>query len=282
MTSALYTGVVRHKRLHPRVHALRYKVFMLALDLDEIDALAAAHKNFAHNKRKLLSFYDHDHGDRSGAPLRPQIESLLNEAGVQHQRGRIVVLSMPRMLGYVFNPLTVYFCYDWAGEIVALVYEVKNTFGESHDYVMPVEKRGDGIRQSCAKKFFVSPFLKMGLTYEFEIAPPGDGVRVAMRVRDGDQIMLTASFAGIGEPITDKALARAFWRHPLMTFGAMAAIHWEAIKMLTKGIRYLGRKGGGAAATPAVTQVTAQTDVIRQSLLAAESSTASAKEPALP
>jgi DUF1365 family protein len=260
--SGLYTGLVRHKRVVPRVHALRYRVFMLLLDLDEVDALAAEHNNFAHNKRALLSFYDRDHGDQSGAPLRPHLEKLLNEAGVAHERGRILVLSMPRMLGYVFNPLTVYFCYDWAGEIVALIYEVKNTFGERHDYVLPAAPVETAIQQSCAKRFFVSPFLKMGLNYDFEVSPPGESVRIAMRVRDGDQLMLTASFAGLRDDITDKTLARAFWRHPLMTFGAMAAIHWEAIKMLTKGLRYLGRKGGGAPlphAARSVTPVTAQT-----------------------
>lgn len=237
--NAIYTGHVAHVR--PGKHRLRYPVFMLTLDLD------AAPKDLRllkHNRSALFAFYDRDHAGRRDAPLKPQIEAKLREAGIAWDGGSIVLLTMPRLFNYVFNPLSVYFCYRRDGSVAALVHEVSNTFGESHFYVLPPRVGANGtITQGCAKEFFVSPFLEAGLNYEFTITPPGDRVSVAMIVRRGEDIALTASFAGAHRELNDRELFRTWLANPLMTFKVIAGIHWEALQMWLKGVRFLGRRG---------------------------------------
>jgi DUF1365 family protein len=243
--SALYIGHVAHNR--PGKHRLRYRVFMLALDLDKLPQLDAGLRLFGHNRAALMALYDRDHGARIDAPLTPQIEAKLREAGIGWDGGRIVLLTMPRLLNYVFNPLSVYFCTRRDGSMAALVHEVSNTFGERHFYVLPARAdRHDPIAQACEKDFFVSPFLEMNLRYEFRVTPPGQKAVVAMIVRRGDEVALTASFAGARRELTDASLLGAWLGNPLMTFAVIAGIHWEALKMWLKGVRYLGRHGHGA------------------------------------
>jgi DUF1365 family protein len=237
--NAIYAGYVAHAR--PGKHRLRYRVFMLALDLDEIDAKDARLRFFSHNRANLLSLHDRDHGDRIVAPIKPQIEAKLREAGIAWTGGRIVLLAMPRLFNYVFNPLSVYFCWRSDGSLAALAHEVSNTFGERHFYVLPPREEDGAIRQTCDKAFFVSPFLDMGLRYEFRITPPGDVVRVAMTVKSGEDVALTASFTGAYHALTDANLLRAWASHPAMTLKVIAGIHWEALKMWVKGIRFVGR-----------------------------------------
>jgi DUF1365 family protein len=179
--------------MRPGKHRLRYRVFMLALDLDELPRCDGALRHFAHNRPALLSLFDRDHGGRINAPLRPQIEARLREAGIAWDDGRIVLLAMPRLLNYVFNPLSVYFCYRPDGALAALVHEVKNTFGEQHFYGLPSTLAPNGeVAQACAKEFFVSPFLEQDLRYEFRVTPPGERAVVAMHVKRGKDIALTA------------------------------------------------------------------------------------------
>jgi DUF1365 family protein len=238
--NAIYPGRVAHAR--PGKHRLSYRVFMLALDLDDLDATSARLKLFAHNRFALTALHDRDHADRTGAPLRPQIETKLREAGIAWDGGAITLLTMPRLLNYVFNPLSVYFCTRRDGGLAALVHEVSNTFGERHFYVLPPATSEEGlVTQACDKAFFVSPFLEMGLRYEFRVTAPGERVGVALIVKRGEQIALTASFAGNRRDLTDANLLRASLGNPLMTLKVIAGIHWEAVKMWAKGVRYLGR-----------------------------------------
>ena len=244
--SALYTGHVAHNR--PGKHRLRYRVFMLAVDLDELPVLDKDLKLFAHNRTALMALFDRDHGDRTNTSLKPQIEAKLREAGIGWDGGRIVLLTMPRLFNYVFNPLSVYFCTRHDGTIAALAHEVSNTFGERSFYVLSAcAKSHGGIEQRCEKDFFVSPFLEMDLRYEFRVTPPGERAVVAMVVRRGDEVALTASFSGERRELTDTNLLRAWLGNPLMTLTVIAGIHWEAMKMWVKGVRYLGRRE-----TPAV------------------------------
>lgn len=233
--SGIYTGIVAHKRLRPKRHKLSYRVFSLLLDLDELPTLSL--RWLGVNRPGLLSFRESDHGD--GGPLRPWIKARLAEAGIAAD-GPVQMLCYPRMLGYVFNPLTVYYCHRADGTLAAIIHEVHNTHGERHAYVLP---GGEGtVRHSTAKTFFVSPFMPMDCVYHFTITPPGERVSVAIVEGDAEGTMLTATFSGERSELTDKALLRAVFSHPLMTLKVTAAIHWEAVKLLLKGLRVYPHK----------------------------------------
>jgi len=237
MTSALYDGAVNHQRLTPRRHRLRYRLFQLLLDLDELPGLDRRLRLFGHNRPALVSLYDRDHLAGEARPLREQIEAMLRAAGIEIGDGRIRLLCMPRMLGYVFNPLSIFYCHLPCGQLAAVVLEVNNTFGERHCYV--VEATGaDVVRRGCPKALFVSPFLGLDMTYDFRIAAPGERATTAILGRgpDGGPI-IAAAFTGVRRELTDRELGRACFSHPLLTLKVVAAIQWEAAKLLAKGVR---------------------------------------------
>ena len=240
MNSALYIGEVVHQRVRTLSHRLRYRLWMLLLDLDEIDGLKL--RLLSRKRFGLVSFRAADHGDRSGRPLRQQVESHLAGAGIHLDGGPIRLLTMPRILGYGFNPISVFFCHRSDGELAALLYEVTNTFHERHSYLVAVPPETTGpVRQTTEKTFFVSPFMDMGLTYDFTVRPPGEAVSVVVAVRRGDTPILTASFAGQRRPLTDGQLLRALVTHPLLTWKVTWGIHWEALRGILKGARYRHR-----------------------------------------
>ena len=233
--SALYEGLVVHQRVRPRRHRLSYRVFSMLLDLDEIGRLDTQSPLFGHNRRAIVSFWNRDHGDGSGRDLRSWVHSKLIEAGLQSDGGTVRVLCYPRIFGYAFNPLTVYFCYCRDGVPIAVLYEVRNTFNERHTYVIPVIASGKPvIRQSCDKVFYVSPFAPMDCTYHFRILPPDKSVAVAIRQEDANGLLLTASFNGQRKPLTSAALVGALVRYPAMIFKVTMGIHWEALRLLLK------------------------------------------------
>ena len=246
----LYVGEVTHRRVRPFHHRLRYRVYMLLLDLDAAEAKLSGLKWLRPGRWGLMRWNASDYG-RKGDPRPPrdQIEEQLSGGGITLDGGPIRLLTMPRILGYGFNPLSVYFCYRPDGELAALVYEVSNTFGERHSYLI-ARPEGDARdrRQTAPKRFFVSPFMDMGMTYDFIVRPPGQDLSVTVNVRRGDAPILTATFAGQHRPLDDASLARAFWSHPLLTWKVIAAIHWEAIKLMLKGARY--RVRGAPPADP--------------------------------
>ena len=235
LASGLYLGAVTHARLKPRHHRMRYRVFMLLLDLDELGRLDGLLRLFGHRRFALTSFHEADHLDGSGSCLEAQVEAHLEAAAIAHG-GPIKMLCMPRILGAVFNPLTVYFCHRLDGALSAILYEVTNTFGERHIYLIPVEGRGP-ITQTCDKTFYVSPFMDMDLTYAFRIRAPGEAVSIVIDVHDAEGHVMGAAFSGIRRELTDRSLLRAWLSHPLMTLGVMAAIHCEALKIWRKGGR---------------------------------------------
>jgi DUF1365 family protein len=239
---ALYAGVVRHHRLRPREHKLSYRIFMLLLDLDQLDATFARLGLLRRGRFGLTSFEPADYGDRSGRPLKAQVEETLSAAGVP-TGGPIRLLTMPRVLGHGFNPLSVYFCHARDGTLAAILYEVSNTFGERHSYLIATPQNGAGgdeplVRQVAPKRFHVSPFMDLDLTYEFLVNPPGAACSIAILVRDEDGLMFSASFAGKRQTLTDAVLLRAWLAHPLLTLKVVAGIHWEALKIWRKGVRY--------------------------------------------
>ncbi len=237
---AVYVGRVGHKRLLPFRHAFVYRVFCLWLDLDAIPEQAARLRLFSHNRFNLFSFHDRDHGRRDGSPVRPWIERALAARGIDLAGGRIGVLCFPRLFGYVFNPLTLYFCHHGDGSLRAILYEVKNTFGQQHGYLLPVaadHPRGAPVLQTCDKSFHVSPFIGMDATYRFRLAEPDDRLSVTIRESVPAGELLIATLTGRRVPLTDGALARAFITHPLMTVKVIAAIHWQALRLWRKGAR---------------------------------------------
>ena len=234
-TSALYVGSVMHRRTTPRRHRLRYRAFWLLIDLDETGSHDRL-RLFSRNRFNLISFHDADHGDGKQS-LRAYVERTLAENAIAWDGGRIALLCMPRILGYVFNPLSIYFCYRRDGSIAALLYEVRNTFGQMHSYLLPVAAQTLPIRQRCDKAFYVSPFLGMDLTYDFRVAPPSDSVSVVVSAESPRGPVLVASLVGERRALSDRALASALLTHPLLTLKVTGAIHWEALKIWWKGIR---------------------------------------------
>lgn len=246
--SRLYPGRVFHRRLRPRVHELSYRVFYMLLDLDELPALHRRSRLFSHNGFSLFGFHDGDHGDGSGRPVRGWIEAQLARAGIETGGGRILALTFPRVLGYVFNPLTVYFCEREDGTLAAMLYEVNNTFGDRHSYLIPVaDGRAEAVTQECEKAFYVSPFIPVGGRYRFKLLRPGARMALTIRESDEEGALLTASFAGEARAFTDGQLALAFLRHPLMTLKVVGGIHIEAFRLWLKGIRPAARPAAPAS-----------------------------------
>jgi DUF1365 family protein len=231
LASGLYCGLVSHARVKPRKHQLAYRVFMLLVDLDELPDLKL--KTLGVGRFNLFGFDPKRFGDGSGRPLKAQIESTLGEAGIA-TGGPIRMLAMPQILGRAFNPLTVYFCHTPKGALSAILYEVNNTFGERHSYLIPAPNAAL-VKQGCAKGFYVSPFMDMDLTYAFRILRPEERVLVAVDTSDAEGLILAASFCGERRELTDAALLKAWLTHPWMTIGVVAAIHIEALQIWLKG-----------------------------------------------
>ncbi|MNS03101.1 hypothetical protein D3C71_248380 [compost metagenome] len=238
--SALYRGGVMHRRLRPRTHQLNYRVFWLLLDLAEIDGMDRRLRLFSRNRFNLLSFYDRDHGDGSGAALRPQIDVFLARAGIDIGEGAVRLLTMPRVLGFVFNPISLYYCHHADGRLAAMVYEVTSTFGVRHAYVIPVPEADQAaglIRQGAAKALYVSPFMGMEMDYAFRGHAPGARVDLTIDGVDAEGVLITAAMSAERRPLDDRSLAAAALALPFMTLKVVAAIHWEALKLWIKGVR---------------------------------------------
>jgi uncharacterized protein len=236
--SCIYTGTVMHRRFKPRTHRLNYRVFWCLFDLDELPYLPSRLRFFSLKGFNLFGFRNADHGDGSDRSLRVQVEAHLATAGINLGGGAIRLLCMPRLLGFVFNPISVYYCYDRRGALKALLYQVHNTFGQRHSYLIPVDsKPGEPLEQSCLKAFYVSPFMDMDIAYRFRVQAPQERVSLVIESSDALGPVLFASLAGERQPLTDGALLRAFLSFPLMTLKVVAGIHWEALKLWIKGMR---------------------------------------------
>jgi len=237
---AIYTGDVVHNRLHPVRHALRYRVFALLLDVDQLEATGRRLKLFSYNRANILSLHDRDHGD--GTPIAGYLRRIAREAGRADDISRFVMLCYPRVFGYVFNPLTVYAGLDGNGETRLVVYEVSNTFGERMTYVLSAGTDGSGsVNQSCRKRFYVSPFNTVAGDYHFRISPIADTLKLAIRLQEAGRTVMTAYFNARRETLNDRNLAAAIAGTGWMTLKVIAGIHIEAARLWLKGLRLTPR-----------------------------------------
>jgi uncharacterized protein len=237
--AALYFGDVMHARLKPIGHRFSYRVMSLLVDLDRLDAADRQSPLFGVNRAALYSFNEADHGERDGSALRIYAQRCAVERGIDLTGGRVLLLCYPRLLGYTFNPLSAYFCYRADGELALMIYEVRNTFGDIHAYVLPVkpgESSDAGVRQAQEKLFYVSPFIEMAMRYHFRVSPPGDSVKLRILETDRDGPLLAATFNGRRRALTTATLLRSFCSLPLVTLKIVAAIHWEALRLWLKGV----------------------------------------------
>lgn len=249
--SSIYAGHVMHHRMHPVKHRFIYRVFSCCLDLDELPQLDRL-KLFSVNRFNLFSFHEKDHGLKQGQ-LAQHIRNLLSDRGYQSATWRIKLLCYPRILGYAFNPLSVYFCYNAQDELEVILYEVSNTFGSQHTYLLEADPQAEVVRHGCQKQMYVSPFMPMATAYHFRIKPPAEQVAVYIRQTERslqtdkqgaitNQPILHATFSGQHRALSDYTLLKMFLKYPLMTLKVIAGIHWEALKLWRKKLRIQPRE----------------------------------------
>lgn len=233
----LMRGRTIHVRFQPFEHRLAYDLYQVLIDVDDPGAQFRGLKWMAHNRFAPLAFYDKDHGDRTGASLRTWVEAQVSAAKIAYDGGPIYLLTFPRVLGFVFNPISVFLIYHHDLNLAAVIYEVNNTFGETHSYIAPAS--GHGVEHQEADKIFhVSPFFDVSGRYAFTLRTSGEAMSLTIdkyseAVRDH-----LATLKLRREPLNDKNLARAFFSIPFLTFKVVLGIHWEALKLLVKGARY--------------------------------------------
>ena len=237
MRSALYAGKVMHHRFAPKRHRFIYRVVSALLDLDEVESGSLKLRLFSANRFNLFSWHNKDHGDGSNRPVSEQVRQLLSESGLERYQASIRLLCYPRILGFVFNPLSVYYCYDEAGKLGVILYEVSNTFRERHTYLIPVTEPDQIVRQQAKKAFYVSPFMPMQADYQFRMQPPQERVAVCIRQSLESGSLLHATFTGERRELNDSALLGVFLKYPLMTLKVILGIHWEALQLWRKGVR---------------------------------------------
>jgi len=242
MTSSIYNGTVIHKRFKPKTHFFKYSVFSLLIDLSELDQLDKNIKFFSFNKFNLISFFERDHGDRDGSSLVEWVKKNLDKNNISSEDVKIKLLCYPRIFGYVFNPLSVFFIYNSNEKLISILYEVKNTFGEQHTYIFKVENENNIFQHNCSKKFHVSPFIEMNCDYFFKILKPGEKISVIIDQYHTKEKILYASQDGKRVDFNSKELLKSYLKHPLMTFKIISAIHFEAFKLWTKGIKFIKKK----------------------------------------
>lgn len=245
LPACLYVGDVMHQRMKPVGHRFRYKVYSLLVDLDRLDEADRLSPLFSVNRANLMAFHEADHlRGTSETSLRTHIDGLLRQAGLAQKAARIELACYPRIFGQVFNPLSVYYAYDSDGKIVAMVYEVRNTFGESHTYVCKIEA-GEisraGIRQSRAKNFYVSPFIELNMRYHFRMSIPGDELKWRILETDVSGPLLAATYNGTRKTVSTASILTCLLQIPLLPWKIVGGIHYEALKLWLKGMRYVPR-----------------------------------------
>ena len=239
MNSCIYNGVVTHKRFKPIKHFLKYNTFSIFVDLDELEKLDKSISIFSYNKFNIFSFYNKDHGKRDGKPLKDWVKNNLKDNKNFSKINKIYLLCYPRIFGYVFNPLSIFYCYN-NKKLKAIFYEVKNTFNEQHTYIFKANGK-DKILQNCKKKFYVSPFMNMSTYYNFKLLNPSKKLFISIKQTDKIGKILTAIQTGERKRFNFSQLISNFFKYPLMTLKIITAIHFEALLLWKKGAKYRSR-----------------------------------------
>ncbi len=240
INSAVYEGVVRHRRHLPRAHSFRYKIAQLFLDLDEIPRIFKGRWLWSHERRNLAEFRRSDYFGAETAPLGDSVRDAIEKATGRRPSGPIRLLTHLRYAGYSFNPVSFYYCYDDAGQsLQCILAEITNTpWRERHAYILPVEQarlQQRTLRWDFPKQFHVSPFMAMDRKYQWTFTEPGRLLRVHMNVLDDLTPEFDATLVMKRRPLDGAALRRVLWRYPLMTARVIGAIHWQALHLWLKG-----------------------------------------------
>lgn len=240
----LYCGKVMHQRMKPFGHRFEYRVFSLLIDLDQLAVGDKLSRLFSVNKSNVVSFREADHIDTRISPvtsgIRAYADRLFINAGMERP-ARIELLAYPRVFGHAFNPISLYYAYDQSGVLAGMIYEVRNTFGERHTYVCPVEAgqlTDAGLRQTRTKIFHVSPFIEMGMRYDFRVREPGAQLQFRILESDSEGPLLAASFSGKATPLATGALVGQLLKIPFLGFKIVAGIHFEALRLWLKGAKF--------------------------------------------
>jgi hypothetical protein len=234
------TGVVRHRRLRPVDNAFEYRTYFLMLPMRRLRAQPCA--ALVRNRFGLLAFHDRDHGDGRGDAL-VWLDELLQREGITDADGEVWLQTYPRVLGYVFKPVSFWFCERADGSLAAIVVEVNNTFGERHCYLLAGEQLAYGRDLQAKKVFHVSPFSHITGAYRFRFMRSGGGERCVARIdhEDAEGALLQTSLSGRLSPLTSASARAAFFGVPLMSFGVIARIHWQALRVWAKRVPYVSK-----------------------------------------
>lgn len=235
MRSHLVVGAVRHRRAHPFTYALRHDVGYLALDLDELDEVAASSRLLRRNRRGILELRDSDHLPAAAGDLRTAFLDHLRAEGEDPTGWRITLVTNPRVAGYVFNPASFWLCRDPGGALRIVVVEVHNTFGERHLYTLRPDTGLSVFRASMVKQFYVSPFLETRGGYTVRVRDEPTRLRITINHESDGQLVLHASLDLVRRPLTDRNLLRMLLRYPLVTHKTIVMIHWHALRLWLRG-----------------------------------------------
>ena len=239
MESSLYLGKLRHRRFSPREHQFTYPVFMAFLDIDRLPELLRVSPFSSYNKWNWIAYDERDHFGEPQKPLRVRLREDAERNGVQLPDGKIFLLTHLRYLGYVFNPVSFFYCYNQAGELAMILSEVNSTFGESHNYWLTPESQrpnAAAMRYVTPKQMHVSPFHPMELEYVWIFTPPGEQLVAHMNTLAQGQPNFDATLQLEGRPWNARELLKILASYPVMTLRVTAAIHWQALKLWLKGI----------------------------------------------